>query len=113
MVTPQVSGQLPEITLTLKNSYVRYKESSIKMCEFFLHFEGLDNSICTFGSLLTFRRPNTIVRIPLHSSLRVLLVDTKVSRNTRVLVDKVAKLRESHGKTVTKIMEVHFFVLIQ
>ena len=66
---------------------------------------GLDNSVCTFGSLIAFRRPNTTDRIPLHNSLRVLLVDTKVSRNTRTLVENVAKLRERHEITVKAIME--------
>ncbi|KAJ1523837.1 hypothetical protein ONE63_010395 [Megalurothrips usitatus] len=66
---------------------------------------GLDNSICTFGALISFRRPNTILKIPLHSGVRVLLVDTKVSRNTRTLVDRVAKLRERHGVIVDSIMQ--------
>ncbi|XP_034237198.1 mevalonate kinase [Thrips palmi] len=66
---------------------------------------GLDNNVCAFGSLIAFRRPNTITKIPLCSGVRVLLVDTKVSRNTRTLVERVATLKSHHEAIVQTIMK--------
>lgn len=56
---------------------------------------------------MAFRRPSTIKKIPLHSSVRVLLIDSKVSRNTRTLVDRVAALKKNHDVSVSAIMQVH------
>lgn len=66
---------------------------------------GLDNSVCTFGSLIAFRRPNSMEKIPLHKGVRVLLVDTKVSRNTKTLVERVARLKQRHETIVNTIMK--------
>lgn len=66
---------------------------------------GLDNNVCAFGSLIAFRRPNTITKVPLNSGVRVLLVDTKVSRNTRTLVEGVARLKSHHEDIVQTIMK--------
>ncbi|KAK3927386.1 Mevalonate kinase [Frankliniella fusca] len=66
---------------------------------------GLDNTVCTFGSLIAFQRPNTMEKIPLNQGLRVLLVDTKVSRNTKSLVERVARLRQRHEPVVDTIMK--------
>lgn len=56
--------------------------------------------------MIAFRRPNTITKVPLDSGVRVLLVDTKVSRDTRTLVESVARLKSRHEEVVQTIMKV-------
>lgn len=54
---------------------------------------GLDNTICTFGSLLKFRKGHAWTEVELHRPLNVLMINTGVDRSTATLVAKVAALR--------------------
>ncbi len=51
---------------------------------------GLDNTVSTFGGTVVFSRGTGMTRLPRSPPLRVLLVDTSVSRSTKALVEKVA-----------------------
>ena len=77
-------------------------------CEKIMHGSpsGIDNSICTFGSVVEFRKGEVPRFIPLEArSLRVMLVDTKVGRSTKLLVEKVAGLMTKYPKIFPGIMD--------
>ncbi|KAJ8682277.1 hypothetical protein QAD02_018069 [Eretmocerus hayati] len=77
-------------------------------CEKIMHGtpSGIDNSICTFGSIIEFRRGEQPSFIDMGSkSLQVLLVDTCVGRNTKQLVDKVAALMAKFPDVIHPIMQ--------
>ncbi|XP_034946559.1 mevalonate kinase isoform X2 [Chelonus insularis] len=63
-------------------------------CEKIMHGSpsGVDNSVCTYGSIIKFKNTELTPLIGVKS-MKVLLVDTKVSRSTKVLVEKVASLK--------------------
>ena len=62
---------------------------------------GIDNSICTFGGALMFRSGKIVEHLPKVQSLPVILVNTKVGRNTKAMVEKS---RNKYNK-FTEIME--------
>lgn len=65
---------------------------------------GLDNTICTFGNIVKFYKGIAPIEVHLSNPLNILLVDTKISRSTAKLVEKVANLRNDHPKLVDHIM---------
>ncbi|XP_072939505.1 mevalonate kinase [Epargyreus clarus] len=66
---------------------------------------GIDNSTCTFGSLISFRKGAGPRVLDLELRLRVLLVDTRVSRETKALAAKVAAFREWNTAAVDSVMD--------
>lgn len=76
-------------------------------CEKIMHGNpsGIDNAVCTYGSIVEFRKNETLRPIDDAKSMRVLLVDTKVPRSTKALVEKVAKLREKYPKIYDPILQ--------
>ncbi|XP_016837704.1 mevalonate kinase [Nasonia vitripennis] len=79
-------------------------------CEKIMHGKpsGIDNSVCTFGSVIEFRKPEPPKFITLGSkSLRVLLVDTKVARSTKLLVEKFGALSSSFPTIFKDMLQVY------
>jgi mevalonate kinase len=77
-------------------------------CEKIMHGtpSGIDNSICTFGSIIEFRKNEAPKFIPLGlKSMRILLVDTKVDRSTKLLVNKLAELTNKYPQIFHKILD--------
>ncbi|XP_040566493.1 mevalonate kinase isoform X1 [Lepeophtheirus salmonis] len=74
--------------------------------ECFMHGKasGIDNSICTYGGHLSFKTGKA-VPFSLKSKLRILLVDTKVSRNTKALVGTVREKVALLPKVTASILE--------
>lgn len=66
---------------------------------------GLDNTICTFGSMIEFRKNAPVNVIPFSKKLRVMLVDTKVQRSTKALVQRVAGNKEQYPDIFQRIFE--------
>lgn len=66
---------------------------------------GVDNSVCTYGSIVEFRKGSEPAFRSLRAGLRVCLVNTNVKRNTKTQVQKVVSLRNRHGDVVDKLME--------
>ncbi|XP_017786743.1 PREDICTED: mevalonate kinase [Nicrophorus vespilloides] len=56
---------------------------------------GIDNSTCTYGSVVEFRKGEEPKPLRLGKQLKAMLIDTKVPKNTKALVQKVldTKLR--------------------
>ncbi|XP_028170346.1 mevalonate kinase [Ostrinia furnacalis] len=76
-------------------------------CEKIMHEtpSGIDNAICTFGSLVSFKKGTKPRAIDARLNLRILLVDTRVTRETRTLVMKVASVRQRNMAAVDHILE--------
>ncbi|XP_034827911.2 mevalonate kinase [Maniola hyperantus] len=76
-------------------------------CERIMHGapSGIDNSTCTFGGLVSFRKGSAARPLRLAACLRVLLVDTRVSRQTKLLAERVAALRARHPSAVDCVID--------
>ncbi|XP_030040227.2 mevalonate kinase [Manduca sexta] len=76
-------------------------------CERIMHGtpSGIDNATCTFGSLVSFKKGSKPRHLSIRMELRVLLVDSRVSRETRALVVRVAALRQRNAPAVDHIMD--------
>ncbi|XP_028028367.1 mevalonate kinase [Bombyx mandarina] len=76
-------------------------------CEKIMHGtpSGIDNATCTFGNLVSFKKGAKPRHLDIRMELRVLLVDSRVSRETRTLVVRVAALRQRNTAAVDHIME--------
>lgn len=71
---------------------------------------GVDNSISTFGGILLFTKPNIMmplegVRISAKDHFRLLVVNTRVPRNTAAVVARVRQLRNHFPTLVNPIIE--------
>lgn len=66
---------------------------------------GLDNTICTYGNIVKFYKGVTPTTIKLKTPLNILLVDTKVTRSTMILVNKVRKLKNDHPKMIGAVLD--------
>jgi len=65
---------------------------------------GIDNSVSTYGGMLQFSQ-GVLTPIPVNKSLRILLVNTNVERNTKDLVQKVREKYDLHPKIVKPVIE--------
>ncbi|XP_038212373.1 mevalonate kinase [Zerene cesonia] len=66
---------------------------------------GIDNTTSTFGSLVTFRKGQEPGLLDIKLGLRILLVDTGVSRETKVLAANVRSLMQRNKQAVDCVME--------
>ncbi|CAF4804810.1 unnamed protein product [Pieris macdunnoughi] len=75
-------------------------------CERIMHGtpSGIDNTTATFGSLVVFCRGQKPNLLDLKLNLRILLVDTQVSRQTQVLAQKVRGLMGRNPEAVDCVM---------
>ncbi|XP_015592876.1 mevalonate kinase isoform X2 [Cephus cinctus] len=67
-------------------------------CEKIMHHtpSGIDNTICTYGSFVEFRKGEEPVPIITSKKMRVLVIDTKVQRSTKVLIERLRNLKEKY-----------------
>ncbi|OWR55101.1 mevalonate kinase [Danaus plexippus plexippus] len=65
---------------------------------------GIDNTTCTFGSLVAYKKGGTPRLLDFKTNIRILLVDTKVSRNTKRLVSHVSALKDRNSNAVDCVM---------
>ena len=72
-----------------------------------IKFPGIDNTVCTFGGLLRYHPSSTLrMRAALApSNLRILLINTRVSRNTKALVERVRTRAMALPKVMSRILE--------
>lgn len=71
---------------------------------------GIDNAVCTFGSIIKFKRgelgePSTLEHLPKAAKLKILLVDSGVSRDTAGMLAKVCDRLESYPLIVKPTLE--------
>ncbi|KZC12739.1 PREDICTED: mevalonate kinase [Dufourea novaeangliae] len=76
-------------------------------CERIMHGtpSGIDNSVCTYGSMIEFKKGDYIKTIATTQIMRILLVDTRVSRSTKALVEKMAALKHKYPAIIDLIID--------
>lgn len=76
-------------------------------CEKIIHGtpSGIDNSVCTYGSIIEFRKGENINSVPNIPNMKILLVDTRVSRSTKLLVEKFAELKCKYPVIIDLILQ--------
>ncbi|CAH1118536.1 unnamed protein product [Phaedon cochleariae] len=65
---------------------------------------GLDNSICTYGSIVEFRKGLQPKLLGIECPFKILLINTKVARETKALVAQVAQRLERFPDLVKNIL---------
>ncbi|XP_023226889.1 mevalonate kinase-like isoform X1 [Centruroides sculpturatus] len=65
---------------------------------------GVDNSICTYGGALLFKNGEILEKLSLIPSIEVMLINTKVSRNTKSLVAVLRKQYDKHKEVINHVM---------
>ncbi|XP_066257941.1 uncharacterized protein Mvk isoform X2 [Euwallacea similis] len=66
---------------------------------------GLDNTICTYGSLVKFRKNHSTTQITLSTPINLLLVNTKVPRETSKLIEHVAVVKNLFPNVIEPILD--------
>ncbi|KAG9326610.1 hypothetical protein KVV02_006121 [Mortierella alpina] len=66
---------------------------------------GIDNTVSTLGGAVMFRKGEKIEPMPGFQSLRFLLTNTRVPRETQVQVANVRKLREKYPNVVDPMLD--------
>lgn len=92
---------------SLDEAQLREISSYALDCERIMHGtpSGIDNTICTFGSIIEYRKGDRLVPIYGVKIMRVLLVDTRVPRSTKALVESLAQLRSKYPKIFDPVLE--------
>lgn len=65
---------------------------------------GVDNTVCTFGSIVKFTKLKPIEHVGVKRKINILLVDSKVSRSTIKLVKQVAELKQEFPSIVDHML---------
>ena len=76
-------------------------------CEHVFHGKpsGIDNSICSFGGAVLFRDGKVVEHLTSFQPMPALLVYTGVTRNTKILVERVTRKREKYPDVIRQTME--------
>lgn len=76
-------------------------------CEKIMHESpsGIDNSVCTYGSVIKFQNKELVDVLPRVPNLKILLVNTNVARSTKDQVRRAARLKESYPLIVTPVLD--------
>lgn len=64
---------------------------------------GIDNAVCTYGGVVKYRK-TVIGSVPIPEA-RVLLVNTGVGRQTKLLVEAVRKRRDNFPAIIDHILD--------
>ncbi|CAD1477261.1 unnamed protein product, partial [Heterotrigona itama] len=75
-------------------------------CERIMHGNpsGIDNSVCTYGSIIEFKKGDYVKTISNVHTLKILLVDTRVNRSTKALVERLLELKHRYPVIIDLIM---------
>ncbi|KAL1502558.1 hypothetical protein ABEB36_007683 [Hypothenemus hampei] len=66
---------------------------------------GLDNTVCTYGNLVKFRKNHSTTHLTVKTPFNLLLVNTNVSRETLKMVEGLAKLKTTFPHVVEHILD--------
>ncbi|CAH0548749.1 unnamed protein product, partial [Brassicogethes aeneus] len=66
---------------------------------------GIDNTICTFGSMVEFRKGAPLKLLKINKNLKILLVNSKIPRNTKKMVAGVADLCQNQQNITCHILD--------
>lgn len=75
-------------------------------CEKIIHGNpsGIDTNVCTFGSIVKFKKGSMMETMTKAPSLKILLVDTQVERSTKVLVQMVKEMKSKYPAVINPLM---------
>ncbi|XP_076749070.1 ALG6 alpha-1,3-glucosyltransferase garnysstan isoform X1 [Xylocopa sonorina] len=78
-----------------------------KNCERIMHGNpsGIDNSVCTYGSIIEFKKDDYIKPISNVHAMRILLIDTRVNRSTKALMERLLELKTRYPVIINLIMD--------
>ncbi|XP_032671686.1 mevalonate kinase isoform X2 [Odontomachus brunneus] len=65
---------------------------------------GIDTSVCTFGSVVRFKKGHLMETMPKMPNMKILLVDTQVGRSTKALVQMIAELKSKYPTIINPLM---------
>lgn len=68
-------------------------------------FVGIDTTVCTYGSLVEFRKGSPLKLTPMKATIHILLINSKVQRETKTLVGKVAQLHRDYPRVIANVFE--------
>jgi len=76
-------------------------------CERIMHESpsGIDNSICTYGSMIKFQKKELVDVLPQMPSLKILLVNTNVTRSTKDQVRRAAYLKDLYPSIIIPVLD--------
>ncbi|XP_076231830.1 ALG6 alpha-1,3-glucosyltransferase garnysstan [Calliopsis andreniformis] len=76
-------------------------------CERIMHGtpSGIDNSICTYGSIIEFKKGEYMKPIAITQIMKILLVDTRVTRSTKALVERLLELKYKYPVIIDLILD--------
>lgn len=70
----------------------------------FKSFLGIDNTVCTYGSIVEFRKGTSPKTIPLKATIQILLINSNIQRETKSLVTRVSQIRQKYPNLVDSIL---------
>ncbi|OAD53412.1 Mevalonate kinase [Eufriesea mexicana] len=76
-------------------------------CERIMHGNpsGIDNFVSTYGSIIEFKKGDYAKPINNVHTMKILLVDTRVNRSTKALVEKLLELKSKYPVIIDLIMD--------
>ncbi|XP_057657218.1 mevalonate kinase isoform X1 [Diorhabda carinulata] len=66
---------------------------------------GLDNTICTYGAVVEYRKGASPIKVKMHRALNLLLINSNVPRETKRLVMKVGERRKRFPLILDHILD--------
>ncbi|KYN42645.1 Mevalonate kinase [Trachymyrmex septentrionalis] len=77
-------------------------------CEKIMHESpsGIDNSVCTYGSVIKFQQGKVVDVLPYMPKLKIVLVDSNVTRNTKDQIERAANLKNSYPDIIVPILDI-------
>ncbi|KAL9643420.1 hypothetical protein ABK040_010035 [Willaertia magna] len=97
IISQELINKEDENTLEIINRWAYF-------CECLIHGtpSGIDNSVATYGGVLSFANGKVVEHLSpkILPSMRILIVNTKVERNTKLIVQKVREQRELNKELI-------------
>lgn len=76
-------------------------------CERIMHESpsGIDNSVCTYGSIIKFQKKELVDMLSHLPNLKILLVNTNVTRSTKDQVKRMAHLKNVYPSIISPVLD--------
>ncbi|EGI65725.1 PREDICTED: mevalonate kinase-like [Acromyrmex echinatior] len=76
-------------------------------CEKIMHESpsGIDNSVCTYGSMIKFQHKRVINTLSHISNIKILLVNTNITRSTKSQIKRAARTRDLYPGIINPILD--------
>jgi len=76
-------------------------------CEKIMHESpsGIDNSVCTYGSVIKFQQKKLVDMLPHVLNLKILLVNTNIIRSTKDQVERAARIKNVYPDIINPILD--------